>query len=155
MPSETVQAACCMVDLTGALANLSWEVRRLLKLAEGWTAPPRRPPTQPSAGRPCRQITPSEIDQLVSAYLAGATVCELAEGSGIHRSTVGRHLRGRGVNTRPPALSDLDLSTAATLYNAGWSLAKVAGKYGVAGDTVRRRLRQADVIMRGPHDRQR
>jgi len=145
------------VDLLGALANPSWEVRRLLKLAKGWPTVPRRPTShvQVVPVRTARQLHASEIDRLVAAHSNGATVRALAKQFGIHRSTVGRHLHVRSIDTRPPGLSSEDLATAAELYRSGWSLAKIADKFGVAGDTVRRRLREIGVRMRGPHERTR
>ena len=78
---------------------------------------------------------------------------ELARKFGIHRSTIGRHLRARGVDTRPDALGPEDVLRAAELYRSGWSLMRIARRYEVAGDTARRRLLEAGVQMRGPHER--
>jgi hypothetical protein len=89
----------------------------------------------------------------VTAYKGGATVFELANMFGIHRSTVGRRLQARGVDTRPDVLGSADVRQAAELYRSGWSLMRIAEKYEVAGDTARRRLLEAGVQMRGPHER--
>ena len=146
-----------VVDLVGALANPQVEVQRLLNLAKDWSTLPRlASPSQPavrSSLRTARQLHSPDIERLVAAYRDGAAVGDLATRFNLHRSTVGRHLRTRGIDTRPPALTPDAAASAAGLYQQGWSLTKIADKYGVAGDTVRRRLREVGVQMRGPHER--
>ena len=46
-------------------------------------------------------------------------------------------------------LSEDDAQTAAELYRAGWSLARLGPKFDVDSDTVRRRLVQLAVPLRG------
>lgn len=97
-----------------------------------------------------------EVDELVVAYQAGATVYELAAKFGIHRNTVGDHLRARGINTQPPALTAEETRGAADLYRSGQSLAKIATKYGISPHGVSNHLRTAGVLLRsrgGSHGR--
>jgi DNA invertase Pin-like site-specific DNA recombinase len=75
-------------------------------------------------------------------------VYELGTRFGIHRVTVGRLLRARGVNTTPPGLHPDDLSEAIDLYRAGLSTARIAKKFGTTQSTVWLRLREAGVVMR-------
>jgi hypothetical protein len=100
-----------------------------------------------------RQLRPAEVDQLVSAFGAGSTVKALAAQFGIHRVTVGQHLRARGIDTKPPGLAPDDVPAAATLYRAGWSLARIGEKFGTTDDTVRAYLLKVGVRMRAPHER--
>jgi DNA-directed RNA polymerase specialized sigma24 family protein len=100
-----------------------------------------------------RQPSEPEVDQLVAAYRAGATVYQLADQFGSHRITVGKHLRARGIDTRPAALTPDDLQRAIQLYRSGWSLAKIAKTFEVAAETIRTQLIQAGVEMRKPWER--
>ncbi|MFB9728697.1 helix-turn-helix domain containing protein [Haloechinothrix salitolerans] len=89
----------------------------------------------------------------MAEYLAGATVYVLAERYGIHRATVGQHLAARDIDTQPPGLHPDDVPTTVELYQAGWSLARIATKFHTSDMTVRARLLEAGVVMRSPHKR--
>jgi response regulator of citrate/malate metabolism len=80
-------------------------------------------------------------------------VASLARQFNIHRSTVGRHLQTRGVNTRTPGLQADEVAAAVDLYQAGWSLMKIAAKLKASATTIRRYLTIAGVVLRGPHER--
>ncbi|GGN19871.1 hypothetical protein GCM10011609_71180 [Lentzea pudingi] len=108
-------------------------------------------PTRPF--KTLRKLKPAEIDELVEQYRAGSSVYQLAEKYGIHRITIGRHLRAQGIDTTAPALSEDQMMEAAQLYADGWSCKKIAKHFGVGAETVRERLHQAGVVMRGPHER--
>ncbi len=110
------------------------------------TAPPAR--TRPT--RTARQLAAPDLDRLVRTYRDGATVYELAGQFGIHRTTVGKHLRARGVDTTPPGLAPEDIPAAAELYRQGWSLARIAERYDATAGTVRTRLLEVGVWMREP-----
>lgn len=123
-----------LVGVSEAFSHPSYQVQRLLDLAETW------PDQQGSASRgaercrTARQVSPAEVDELVTAYAAGATVYELAERFGIHRDTIGKHLRARGLVTVKPGLHPDDLPAALELYRAGQTYAQIAVKFGVGGD---------------------
>lgn len=142
------------MGLLGALSHPCREAQRLLELAKGWPSDPqpcraqRQVRSRPA--RTARRLAAPDLDHLVTAYRDGATVYELARRFCIHRTTVGKHLRARGVDTTPPGLAPDDVSAAAELYRQGWSLARIAGKYGIAADTVRTRLLETGVQMRRP-----
>ncbi len=71
----------------------------------------------------------------MTGYLAGATVFELAAQFGIHRSTVGQHLRSRGIDTTPPGLRPDDVPIAAELYREGWSLLqRISKRFGATDE---------------------
>jgi hypothetical protein len=138
-----------VVALLQALANPSSQVRRLFELAESW--PGSLHVGEAGASPTCRvarQLRPDEVDELVVTYEAGGTVYKLATQFGIHRKTVGKHLRARGIDTTPPGLHPDDVPEAVELYRSGWSLAKIAKKFGTSNNPVRRCLVDAGVVMR-------
>lgn len=102
-----------------------------------------------------RRLRPSDINEMVTTYQNGATVHELAKRFGIHRATVGKHLRARGIDTTPPGIAPADIPTAIKLYESGWSLARVAERFGTTANTVHARLREAGVRMRDRQGRER
>lgn len=73
---------------------------------------------------------------------------EIAERYGVHRHTVADWLGRMAVPVRRPGLSPADLPRAAELYQAGWSLARVAEHFGCNGETARRALRTSGVQLR-------
>jgi IS30 family transposase len=96
-----------------------------------------------------RRLTDTEIDALVDAYRDGATIEEVGERFGMHRSTVIDHLQRRGVPRRTPRkLTDLAVSDAARRYVSGETLAEIAERLGVAPSTLTRELRDAGIPIR-------
>jgi len=128
-------------------------VKRLLKLAESWPDSTTDDVLQESTCKTARPLRPAEVDDLVAKYHAGTTVRELATQFGIHRATVGRYLKTRGIDTKPPALVASDVARATKLYREGWSLAKIAKHYGVSAHAVNDYLRVAGVELRGRYER--
>jgi hypothetical protein len=92
-------------------------------------------------------LSPAELDDLVRCWDAGTGVVKLAARFGIHRHTVWKHLRARGIDTTEK-LSPEDLIDAAKLYRVGWSLARLAERYSISDCTVRARLLGVGVTMR-------
>ncbi len=142
------------MGLFRALSHPCRETQRLLKLAKGWPSDPQpcraQRQVRPRPTRTARQLAAPDLDRLVTAYRDGATVYELARRFGIHRITVGKHLRARGVDTTPPGLAPDDVAAAAQLYRQRWSLARIAERYATTASTVRTRLLEAGVQMREP-----
>ena len=91
-----------------------------------------------------------DVDALVAAYRAGATIKELAEQFDIARTTVMAHLDRRNVQRRATAKEwdDDALSGAARSYANGYSLAHIADQFGVDPKTVANRFRRAGVPIR-------
>jgi hypothetical protein len=58
-----------------------------------------------------------------------------------------------GVDLRQRGLTDERVAEACRLYPEGWSLARLAERYGVDDMTVRRHLLLVGVVMRSPHVR--
>jgi len=156
--SGTCSSKTSKVDLFSALSHPCRRAKRLLELARDWPAEsqPCQPQeqVQPQLLRTARQLSAAELDRLVVAYYDGATVYELARQFGIHRTTVGKHLRARWVDTTPLGLVPGDVPAAAELYRHGWSLARIAEKYGTTAGTVRTRLLEVGVRIRRPWEGQ-
>jgi DNA-binding transcriptional ArsR family regulator len=98
------------------------------------------------------RLTEHQVDQLVAAHQSGASTYELGERFGVHRQTVGRHLKARGIDLTPGIDPQL-LPTAARLYEAGWSLARIATEFDISAETLRTSLMKSGVKMRDPHER--
>lgn len=141
------------VGVTEALSRPSPQTKGLLALAKTWRASSTCDLPHLSPQRTARQLRPTEVDKLVAAYQAGLGMRELAVRFSISRSTVGQHLRARGVDTQPPGLHPDDIPAAVQLYRTGWSLARIADKFGTTDMTVRARLLEVGVRMRDPHER--
>lgn len=99
---------------------------------------------------PQRRLSPADIDHLVDAYQAGATISQLAVEFGIHRTTVAGQLDRHGVprHSEQTAWDDELLKQAAGLYATGLSLADVAERFGIDTQTVANRFRRAGVPVR-------
>ncbi len=99
---------------------------------------------------PQRRLSPADIDNLIEAYRAGATINRLAVDFGIHRTTVAGHLDRHDVprQSELTAWDDEILTQAAELYATGSSLADVADQFGVDAQTVANRFRCAGIAIR-------
>jgi uncharacterized protein (DUF433 family) len=81
-------------------------------------------------------------------YRGGAGMTELGALYGVHRTTVAACLRKLAVPLRRQGVTDDTLVEAVRLYEAGWSLDKIAQKYGCAPSTVRDAFIRAGVTLR-------
>lgn len=145
----------CYVGVVEALSSTSRPVKRLLDLATAWPNRDTYDASHIRSYRVMRQLQPADIDEMMKIYEAGATVYELAEQFSINRKTVGKHLRARGIDTKPPGLHPDDVPAAAELYRAGWSLARLAEKFDTTANTVRARLLEVGVVMRDTQGQER
>jgi lambda repressor-like predicted transcriptional regulator len=102
-----------------------------------------------------RRLPPDEVEQVVAAYEAGASVYVLADTFGIHRHTVSAHLHQAGVTMRRQGMTPEQVVEASVLYQAGWSLIKLGEKFGVDHETVRTELQRLGIRMRKPWERAR
>jgi DNA-directed RNA polymerase specialized sigma24 family protein len=102
----------------------------------------------PRAKRRVRKLPPVEVERLVMRYRAGATMGELAADFGIHRETVGLHLKRQQVEARLRPLTPEQTQEAALLYARGLSSAKVGEQLGCSADAVRHALAKAGVAIR-------
>lgn len=93
-------------------------------------------------------LTDAEVDELVAAYEAGATLRGLAKQFHIHRLTVTAHLARRGVPVHHRGLDSAQTREAARLYQAGWTLAQLSRRFDVDAQTVRRTIARQEVPIR-------
>lgn len=154
-PPRDTGAPFWLVGAVEALSNRSTAVQRLLDLAKTWSDTPNGagPTALTKPFKTLRKLKPAEIDELVEQYRAGSSVYQLAERFGIHRITIGRHLRSRGIDTTAPALTEEQVREAVEHYADSWSCKKIAKHLGVGAETVRVSLAKAGVQLRGAHER--
>ena len=99
---------------------------RKLPDASGPLRPARRGRLPSSA----RQLESQQVQELISGYVAGATVYQLGGQFGIDRRTVSRILHRHGVPMRRRGLSLCQIDEAVRLHGEGWSLARIGGATG-------------------------
>jgi len=91
-----------VVGLPGGYYNTRVQVSELeslmRKLPES-SKPPRLARQGPVPGT-AKQLEPSQVQELIAGYLAGATVYQLGDQFGIERRTVSQHLHRHGVQMR-------------------------------------------------------
>ena len=97
---------------------------------------------RPSEGRPLRQaqrrLNEDEAKAMISRYQAGEGMSQLARQYRLTRQTVAAILKRSGVQLRQPGLETANVATVCHLsIDEGWSLARIAEKYGVSANTVR------------------
>lgn len=98
-------------------------------------------------------LSPTQVDELVARYEAGATLVELGERFSIHRRTAAAHLVRRSVPIRRRGLDACDFAEAVELYAGGLSLMEVGLRCQVSQQAVRRALVAEGVTVR-PSGRQ-
>jgi hypothetical protein len=104
--------------------------------------------------RTATRLSECQIAALVDAYLAGATVYELATRFNIHRVTVSAHLHRQGITVRRQGLDTEGIAHAVRLYQDGWSVARIGERLGVDGGTVWTALRTQGIALRDTHGRE-
>jgi DNA-directed RNA polymerase specialized sigma24 family protein len=142
------------VDLSGQLSNPRAPLCQLADQDIGTPkgvapeeARPRRDIPR-SSSRTARPLKPAQVEALVAGYHAGKTMKELGAQFGINRLTVSAHLRRAGVSTRRGGLGGDHVAEAVTLYEGGWSSARIAERFEVSADSVLKSLRRAGVSIR-------
>ncbi|GAB3001990.1 hypothetical protein GCM10017788_77930 [Amycolatopsis acidiphila] len=145
------------MDLGGAYYNPKDQVRTLERLREKLPNLDAPEPTEARPDRPrrARQFDSDQVERLIAAYQAGATVYQLSDRFGIERRTVSNILHRHGVPMRRRGLSPGQVDEAIHLYNLGWSLARVGDHLGVNHTTVLNKLRERGVPTRDSHGRPR
>ena len=98
-------------------------------------------------------LNPTELNQIVERYQAGATVYELADQFGVNRNTVAGHLKAQGVRLRRTSLTETEMAQAIALYATGLSTARVGAQLGRDHSTIWHALRHAGVQLRDAHGR--
>jgi hypothetical protein len=140
------------VGLTGPSSKQSALVTRLA--AELPAVLRRRRRVQPVQQRQVQhRLPPEKIAQLVADYQAGIGTKELARTYQLSRYTVNQHLQRAGVPFRERGLTVEQMTEAERLYLKGWSLHRLAERYGRHDKTIWRNLKQRGVPMRAPWER--
>jgi AraC-like DNA-binding protein len=117
---------------------------------------PRKPQAAVKRHKIEQRLAADTVAQILADYRAGIATPALAERYNISSTAVKRLLHMNGVPMRRyHRLTDSEVQAAVALHEAGWSLAKVARKFDVDPETVRKRLNQLGVAMRGSPDRRR
>jgi lambda repressor-like predicted transcriptional regulator len=140
---------CRSVELVRLYSNPKAKLEVLPNLLVRAASAPR-PHERPSSWQTQVRLDPHKAKELAAAYSTGTTTNELSARFGIHRATVTAILHRLGVNLRQRGLTDEQVAEACRLYPEGWSLARLAERYGVDDMTVRRHLLLAGVVMRSP-----
>lgn len=135
-----------------AYSKTTEQTKRLLRLLPSLINYTNSNITAPPSYRTQPRLTERQVDQLVDAHQTGASTYELADQFGVHRQTVAQHLRARGIDLTPGIDPSL-LPRFAALYEAGWSLARIATEHDVSAETLRTSLIKFGTKMRKRHER--
>jgi DNA-binding CsgD family transcriptional regulator len=135
------------VDLLGRYSNPdnASRLNRILS-GQGRDRPSHRP--VPSLRQKQTRSADSDRTEVQRRYLAGETANALADAFDVNRATVFATLQRAGIKSRYRILTDLDVDTAAAMYEAGRSLASIAQHLGVADRTVLNAFRRVGVPTR-------
>lgn len=93
-------------------------------------------------------LTTAEVDELVVAYIAGATLVELAARFRVHRRTAAAHLYRRGISPRMRGLEPGQADEACRLYAEGLTLIEIGLRFGVSQGVIGRALVKAGQKLR-------
>ena len=126
------------------------DLQRLLDAAFSGNIEDRESPRRSPSLQRQRRLSVQEASQLAGRYQGGATVKELAQVFGIHRTTVLALLKRQDVGRRASVrrLTDADVANAACHYKQGMSLKVVGAMFGVNAETLRREFRKANLPVR-------
>jgi len=116
---------------------------------------PLRPARRGRLPGSARQLDSQQVQELISGYVAGATVYQLSELFGVDRRTVSALLHRHGVPMRRRGLSPDQVDDAIRLYKSCWSLARIGEHLNVDPTTVLTRLRERGIPTRDTHRRPR
>jgi len=135
------------VEVLGRYSNHTDQGTRVQCLLQMAPNTPEAPKTR-TARQVQHRLAPAETDSLVSDYLAGHSVYDLAVQYQVHRSTVSRILERNGVARRYRLLEGDKLQAAILSYQNGSSLASIGSELGVSLGTVWGGLRKAGIKLR-------
>lgn len=141
------------VELPGSYYNTKHQVSELESLMRKLpdASSPLRPPRRGRVPGTAKQLESHQIQELISAYTAGATVYLLGDRFGIDRRTVSQILHRHGVPMRRRGLSPAQIDEAVRLYEAGLSLMETGLRFDASAGTVRRVLVARGVKVRSPY----
>lgn len=132
--------------MLGRYLNHSYQGERLQEILE--IVPSGSPIVKPRTKEVHRQLRASEIEVLVSDYLNGSTLRQVAQRLRINRDTASRLLERQGVPRRRRPLDPGQVAKAVRLYQAGNSLTAVGEEIGIPASTIWRAFKLAGVKTR-------
>ena len=93
----------------------------------------------------------STYKEIENFYLEGFKITEIAKKLAVDRNTVNRHLSRVNLKDKSKRddYVDLDVAKITKLYNENWTLADIASKYSCSIHTVKNRLENNGVDLRG------
>ena len=116
---------------------------------------PRLRTRTPGASSRPKKLSSSIVSKLVSAYLDGMAIHEIAKEFKVNRVTVSKHLERAGVTKRPRSMSEVQIGETVKDYAACHSLEKIGNRLGFDSTAVLRELRRRGVQTRDTHGRER
>lgn len=130
------------VHLTGQLSNPTTPVKRLFDaFRRGDFSGGEARGTTRAKHRQFKHLSPGDIDQLVREYCAGlGSVYELADRWGVHRNTVAKHLKSRGLELGRLSLTSDEIRRANELRAQGLSFNAIGRAIGRDPKTVKAAL---------------
>ena len=133
-----------LVHLTGSLYNPRTPVKRLFDAFRRGELSGGEPRERiPTTHRRLRRLSPADINQLVREYCDGlGSVYELADRWGVHRNTIARHLKSRGLELGRLSLSSDEVRRAIELREQGHSFNAIGRTIGRDPKTVKAALSQ-------------
>ena len=109
----------------------------------------RESPTSSPPRARFRRLSPTTVDQIVTAYLAGASIRQISRDLDMHRTTVDDCLKRADVKQpRQPVMIEANLQSAEAAYRAGDSWITIARRFDVDPATIGYHLKRRGVPMR-------
>jgi hypothetical protein len=136
-----------LVEVLGRYSNHADQGKRIQRVLETSLLDVATPVSKPKR-QVHRRFQTGDLDELVEAYLAGATLAQLGERFRAHRATIASELDRLGVARRYRLIEGERLDLAIQRYWAGLSVATIGRELSVSGETVRKALIQAGVRLR-------
>lgn len=130
------------MHLTGQLSNPTTPVRRLFDaFRRGDFAGGEPRERTPVKRRQHKHLSPTDVDQLVREYCDGlGSVYDLADRWGVHRNTISKHLKSRGLELGRLSLSSDEIRRAIDLRTQGLSFNAIGRALGKDPKTVKAAL---------------
>lgn len=98
-----------------------------------------------------RKVSAETAAQLVADYESGVPSTHLTRIYGLGKGSILKLLKEAGVQMRHQGLSSDNLEEAAALYREGWSLPRVAERFGCSVGSIRKEFRNHGVQIRSPN----
>jgi hypothetical protein len=140
------------VEAIGRTSNLGHLCKKWADLRKRIEESAPRPPQPPKTGRTRalkRQVGREEIDQIIAKYQSGVSTNQLMTEHHLAKRTISALLKANGVQLRRQGLTDKQAMEAADLYQAGYSLARIAHHFDdISPTTVLRVLRKRGILIR-------